>query len=240
MEHLKKRFGVNAVTFGDDVFSLDVKRSEAICDELISRRLGIKWAIATRADRVNPPLLKKMKEAGCDSIAIGVESGNERVLKHIKKGETKEQMTEAVRQIKELGIILNLTFIIGHPTETVEEMHDTFRFARELNPTYAQFHYFTPYPGTPAYIQYGLSYKDFDDGSHFNEVKSNFSKIPDPELKLALKDFYKHYYFSPRYAWNYLRYRLPYMVFNLGEEISLIKDSAKYMLRPQSPVATGW
>ena len=181
-----------------------------------------------------------MKEAGCDSLALGIESGNPRVLAHIKKGETKERRTEAVRDIQAVGFILNLTFIIGHPTETVEEMEDTFRFARELNPTYAQFHYFTPYPGTPTYKEYGLSYRDFDDGSHFNEVKRNFSQVPDKVLKRALKDFYKHYYFSPRYALNYLKYRLPYTVFNLGQEISLIKDSARYMFQPQTPVATGW
>jgi len=240
MAHLKKRFGVNAVAFGDDVFTLDMKHTEAFCDELLSRNLGIKWAIATRADRINFPLLQKMKQAGCDSIALGIESGNPRVLAQVKKGESKERMTEAVRDIKALGFVLNLTFIIGHPTETTEEMLDTFRFARELDPTYAQFHYFTPYPGTPTYKEYGLTYRDFDDGSHFNEVKRNFSQIPDEELKKALKDFYKSYYISPKYALNYLRYRLPYIAFNLGEELSLIRDSMRYMLRPQTPVASGW
>ena len=58
MEHLKKRFGVNAVVFGDDVFTLDMRHTEAFCDELNARSLGIKWAIATRADRVTRPLLK--------------------------------------------------------------------------------------------------------------------------------------------------------------------------------------
>lgn len=240
MEYLKNRFGINAIVFGDDVFTLDMRHTEEFCDELIRRRLGVKWVIATRADRVTLPLLKKMKKAGCDSIALGIESGNSRVLAHVKKAETKERMTQAVRDIQSLGFILNLTFIIGHPTETVEEMRDTFLFARELNATYTQFHYFTPYPGTPTYREYGLTYKDFDDGSHFNEVKRNFSKIPDEELKKALKDFYKDYYFSPRYAMNYLRYRLPYMVFNLSQELSLIKDSVKYMFQPQTPVEAGW
>ncbi len=240
MAYLKERFGVNAIAFGDDVFTLDMKHTEAFCDELIARKLGIKWAIATRADRVTPSLLQKMKRAGCDSLALGIESGNERVLAHIKKGESKERMTEAVRDINSLGFILNLTFIIGHPTETVEEMRDTFRFAKELNATYTQFHYFTPYPGTPTYKEYGLTYRDFDDGSHFNEVKRNFSKIPDEELKKSLKDFYKDYYFSFRFTLNYLRYRLPYTVFNLSQELSLIKNSAKYMFQPQTPVTGGW
>ena len=242
MEHLKNRFGVNAVAFGDDVFTLDMKHTEEFCDELIRRNLGIKWAIATRADRLTLPLLKKMRQAGCDSLALGIESGNPRVLTHIKKAETKERMEQAVREIQSLGFILNLTFIIGHPTETVEEMEDTFRFARGLNATYTQFHYFTPYPGTPTYREYGLTYKDFDDGSHFNEVKTNFSKIQDDRLKTALKDFYKDYYCSPRFALNYLRYRLPYAVFNLSQELSLVNDSAKFMFRPQTqtPVASGW
>jgi len=242
MAHLKDRFGVNAITFGDDVFTLDMRHTEAFCEELIGRNLGIKikWAIATRADRVTPALLQKMKRAGCDSLALGIESGNSRVLAHVKKGETKDRMAEAVRDIQRLGFILNLTFIIGHPTETVEEMHDTFRFARELGATYTQFHYFTPYPGTPTYKEYGLTYRDFDDGSHFNEMKRNFSKIPDDDLKNALKGFYKNYYLSPRFALNYLRYRLPYTVFNLTQELSLIRDSAKYMFRPQSPSAAGW
>jgi radical SAM superfamily enzyme YgiQ (UPF0313 family) len=240
MQYLKERLGVNAVAFGDDVFTLDMQHTETFSDELIARNLGIKWAIATRADRVNFELLKKMKRAGCDSLALGIESGNPRVLAHIRKAETKERMLEAVRDIQKLGFILNLTFIIGHPTETLEEMQDTFRFARELNATYTQFHYFTPYPGTPAYKEYGLTYKDFDDGSHYQEIKKNFSEIPDEELKRALRGFYKSYYFSPRFAVNYVKNRLPYIVFNIGQELSLIRDSAKYMFRPQTPVTSGW
>jgi radical SAM superfamily enzyme YgiQ (UPF0313 family) len=240
MVHLKESFGVNAVAFGDDVFTLDMNHTEAFCDELIARNLGIKWAIATRADRVNFWLLNKMKRAGCDSLALGIESGNSRVLAHIKKAETKERMLEAVRDIQKLRFILNLTFIIGHPTETIEEMRDTFRFARQLNATYTQFHYFTPYPGTPTYKEYGLNYRDFDDSSHYNKVKRNFSQIPDEELSCALTNFYKSYYLSPRFALNYLRNRLPYIVFNMSQEFSLIKDSAKFMFRAQSPVASGW
>ena len=240
MEYLKNRFGVNAVAFGDDVFTLDMEHTEEFCDELIRRNLGIKWAIATRADRMNPPLLKKMKQAGCDSLALGIESGNPRVLAHIKKAETKERMQQAVREIQSLGFILNLTFIIGHPTETTEEMQDTFRFAHELNATYTQFHYFTPYPGTPTYREYGLSYKDFDDGSHYAEIKRNFSKIPDEKLKQAVSRFYRNYYLSPRFTVNYLKNRLPYIAFNLSQELSLIKDSAKFMFQPQTPVTSGW
>lgn len=240
MQFLKNRFGINAVCFADDVFTFDMKRAEALCEELIHRNLGIKWNVATRADRISRPLLAKMKKAGCDSVSLGIESGNERMIKHIQKSETKEQMSQAVRYLKELNIISNLTFIIGLPTETPEEMQDTFDFARQLRPTYAQFHYFTPYPGTPIYREYGLSYKDFDDGSHFNELKNNFSKIPDEVLRKALKDFYKNYYISPRFAWNYFRYKLPSAIFNLREELSLIKDAVKYMFQPQTPVASGW
>lgn len=230
MEYLVNKLGVNAIDFIDEVFTLDMNRAEEICDEIIKRRLKVKWTVATRADRLHKTLLRKMRLAGCSSIAIGVESGSDRILKMIKKGQTKEQIRDAVRSIHDESMSTNLTFIIGHPTETYEEMLETFNFARELMPMFIQLHYLTPYPGTE--IREDNKWRedvDFDEYSHFNICRQNVSNIPDKVLKYAISNFYKKYYFSFLYLLTYLKYRAPYAIFNPGIEYQLIKSFIKYI-----------
>lgn len=71
------------------------------------------------------PLLKKMKRAGCDRLDFGIESGNEEILKIIKKGITKEQAIKAVEMAKKADLKTSSFFILGHPYETVNSIKDT-------------------------------------------------------------------------------------------------------------------
>lgn len=230
MEYLVNKLGVNAIDFIDEVFTFDMKRADEICDEIIKRELKVKWTLATRADRLNKAILKKMRLAGCSSIGIGVESGSERILQMINKGQTKEQIRNAVNDIHNEGISTNLTFIIGHPTETREEMEETFNFAKELRPMFIQFHYLTPYPGTKIREDGGWNEDvSFDKYSHYNICKHNMSNISNEVLKSAIPSFYKKYYFSFSYLLTYLRYRALYVIFNPDLEYQLINNSIKYL-----------
>lgn len=140
----------NRFMFFDETFALDKKRVHDICDLLIKKRLNkkIKWSATTRVDSVDKELLQKMKDAGCDHIEFGVESGNEEVLKKIKKGITIEQAVNAVKIAKDLDLHTEIGFILGHPDETAETAYQTIYLASRLNTNYVQLGIMVPYPGT--------------------------------------------------------------------------------------------
>ena len=85
---------------------------------MIEKKININWDCLTRPDTVNDELLKKMKEAGCTKIDMGVESGSDKILLDTKKSTNKKQILEASKLIKNNKIMLYMFFMIGLPTET--------------------------------------------------------------------------------------------------------------------------
>ncbi len=81
-------------------------------------------------------------------MGIGVESGNERILKIIKKGITLKQVEKVVRTCKKLKLEARTYFILGHPNETFKTAIDTVKFAARLNSNYVVFGIMVPYPKT--------------------------------------------------------------------------------------------
>jgi len=148
IESLKNNYGVGNILFVDDIFTVNQKRAESICDLLIKKRLDITWRCQTRVDCFNLELLKKMKKANCIDISMGVESGNERILEATGKKITKEKARNAFKTIREVGISTSASFIIGLPGDTKETVRETIKFAKELNPNFAIFYAAIPFPGT--------------------------------------------------------------------------------------------
>ncbi len=150
MEHLVTTYSPRLIEFNDETFTANQKRTYEILDEIMRRGLHkrINWKVQTRVDQVNASLLRRMREAGCESIEFGIESGNEEVLRSIKKGITLEQSERAVKMAKRAGLIVYCDFILGHPFETLEKAKETIDFCAKLNPDYASIAIMTPYPGT--------------------------------------------------------------------------------------------
>lgn len=151
IEYIAKNFGAKRIQFTDAAFGLSREITEKICDLIIKKGLSkrIEWDCETRADKLDEKILQKMKKAGCKCIAIGVESGNNRILTEvIKKGETKEQIKKGVKLVKKSGIKLRCFFIFGHYTESEKEMKETIKFALELNPDSLSFGLLVPNPGS--------------------------------------------------------------------------------------------
>jgi len=136
--------------FYDETFTLDKNRAYEICNHIIKRGLNkrINWAATTRVDSVDRDLLLKMKEAGCNHIEFGVESGDQAILEQIQKKITLKQAEDAVAAAKELGFHTEGAFILGHPNETLKTAYKTIDFAARLNPDIAQLGIMVPYPGT--------------------------------------------------------------------------------------------
>ncbi|GBD97952.1 MAG TPA: B12-binding domain-containing radical SAM protein [Nitrospirae bacterium] len=153
IEHAVSHYGGHMISFIDELFLNNDKRTEKVLQLMIETGLSkkIKWAAHTRANIVNPELIDLAKRAGCFSISIGVESGDDEILKAVGKGITVERIKKAVKIIKGAGLALETFFIIGHPNETKETVRKTIDLAAELNPTTIAVGIMVPYPGTRVY-----------------------------------------------------------------------------------------
>lgn len=153
MKHWIKLYGITRFEINDDVFSLNMKRAEAICDLIIKEKLNITFEMynGIRADHVTERLLKKMKDAGCVFISYGCESGNQGIIKNMGKDLDIEKVREAVDLTSKLGVRNSVNFIIGHRGETYATGIETIEFAKSLNTDFVNFYNVIPYPGTELY-----------------------------------------------------------------------------------------
>lgn len=145
--------GYRRFEFCDDTFNISMKRIYEICDlvekeELTDMILGCS---GMQLDRVNRPLLKKMKETGFQSLQFGIESASNEILQSIKKNETMEQMEEGVKIACELGYEVFLFFMIGFPGESLADVQKSFEFSLKYPIVAANFYNIIPYPGTELF-----------------------------------------------------------------------------------------
>ncbi len=145
--------GWNKFDFNDDTFTLDMDRAARICELIQERGLDIQFSLynGIRVDKVGRELLKTMKKAGCRFLAYGCESGNNDVLRVIKKGIQVEDVMNAVNMTEEVGIKHAVNFIIGHPPETYEKTTASIKLAKELKCDFVNFYNLVPYPGTALF-----------------------------------------------------------------------------------------
>jgi anaerobic magnesium-protoporphyrin IX monomethyl ester cyclase len=148
---ISSTYGTRQFTFKDDSFTVNRKRVLEFCDRLIAEKLNISWDCNTRVNLVDEELLKKMKQAGCNSIKVGIETGSERVLKLINKGTTCSQARHAAKLLRKAGIYWTAYFMMGLPSETEEEIYQTLQFMKELKPDFASLSVYEPFPGTDLF-----------------------------------------------------------------------------------------
>lgn len=155
---LAVRLGANAIHFLDDMAFINPHQFREFAKGVEKLRLTNKfyWRGMTRAsiiaDKCSDDDLSILVQSGCWRIAMGVESGDEQMLKRIKKGITTKQVREAVKRLKKTGIAqVKAFFIMGFPEETLDQMENTRRFIMELKQlglTDISLFQFKPYPGT--------------------------------------------------------------------------------------------
>ena len=140
-------YGFHEINIEDDLFTLNHRHVNAICDEIIARGLKFNWSAFARVDTVTPEVLQKLRAAGCTWISYGVESGNQQILDTVKKKITLDMIRRSVKMAKDAGVNVLASFILGLPGETTETMQESLSFAQELD-TYYGFHVLAPFPGT--------------------------------------------------------------------------------------------
>lgn len=206
------QLGIEEILVYDDTFTVDPERVVDICQEIIKRNLKFVWDIRARVDTVNEEMLKLLKQAGCQRIHFGVEAGTEKILKILNKGITLSQAEKAFVLCKKLGIETLGYFMIGSPQETREDVYETMKFARKINPDYVHITILTPYPGTRLYksaleeqVIKSDYWREFSKNPEKGVTTQYWEKELDRKALFELSHkFYKEFYGRPSYIFREL------------------------------------
>lgn len=189
INYLVNEYGVKEISFLDNTFTVYMDRTNKICHLL--KKMNIKWDCESRVDVINYNLLKSMAESGCRGIQYGIESGDNRVLKDIRKSLTVEQIRKVVAMTLESGInTVFCGFIIGHPTDDYNSIDNTFTFAEELIGMGAKIgvKISTPFPGTQLEKEVkAKSYKFLTSKWSFYDLNQPIFEIPTIDSKTLYK-----------------------------------------------------
>ncbi len=143
------------ITFVDDTFTLDRGRVIELCRLLknMKESLHLRWKCSTRVDLVDQELLEKMQEAGCNSIQFGVEAISPKILDSIGKKTTPEQVRNAVKTARDVGMDVVCSFMFPHPEDTEETIRELKQFMIELGKMEVEelLSFTSPFPGTYYY-----------------------------------------------------------------------------------------
>jgi radical SAM superfamily enzyme YgiQ (UPF0313 family) len=208
IKHLIKEYGIEELSIWDETFTAKRERVIEFCNALKKEKINIAWTCGSRVDRVDEELLKIMKKSGCNFIAYGIESGNDKILKSISKGITKEMVRKAIKATKKAKIYVRGFFMIGVCEDTKETIIDTINFAKELDLDLANFCMLVPLPNTLDYekaCQQNNFIKEYWKFRMFPEI--NFINKPiyvpenmtEKELIKLKKRAYRSFYLRPKY-----------------------------------------
>lgn len=209
MKTLRKKYNSREFHFMDPVFTMKHDWVEKFCK--LVEPLKMEWSCQTRADLVNQNILRKMKDAGCFSILYGVESLNAKLLKNIKKGTTPENIRNAVRLTKKVGIETRLSFMFGLPEETPEMARKVIDEIIKIEPDFVQLHSVVSFPGTDlekdiVRKKWGKTLKNVA-VRHYDIVGNPF--VPNAykdrtEVENIRKNAYRRFYLRPKYLLKFL------------------------------------
>jgi anaerobic magnesium-protoporphyrin IX monomethyl ester cyclase len=209
IDFLVKNYGIKEISVSDDCFNFDLPRAKKILDLIASRdyKIKIRFSNGLRADKIDKEFLEKAKKAGCNYIALGVESGSQEILDRIPKGESLETIEKAVKMIKKSGIPVTCFFMLGLLGDTKETMEKTIAFAKKLNPDIASFNIATPYPGTRMWQLIkdsgGQILMDSWDDFHHTASRAFYSfpgMSDNKTIEEMLKKAVGQFYFRPSYV----------------------------------------
>ena len=215
IEQLISDYNARQIMFMDATFPMKKAWVMELCNELIARKINRKiiWGGETRINGVNLDILKMMKAAGCQRLFFGIETGVQKLLNHVKKGFTLEQVEETIKWCKEAGIETVGYFMLGLPGETRELSLQTIEFAKSLDLDFTKFGVTVPYPGTElfdeALAEGTLTSTDWEKYTSFSTMTS-FDPIYVPremtpeELRRVHRQAYRSFYFRPKIVWKQL------------------------------------
>jgi radical SAM superfamily enzyme YgiQ (UPF0313 family) len=193
---------IDTIAFMDDTFTLNKKFVRDFCAEIKRRNLKFWWGCTSRVDTLDEELLQLMKDSGCITIFIGVESADQQMLEKMNKNITVSKTEKAFKLARKVGIRTIASCVIGMPEDTKESMKKTIDFVKSLNPNYALYSLATPYPGTRFYNEtFKKNLIQIKDWSKYTLIDPVLETIDcsSKELRSIQKKAFLKFYLRPRY-----------------------------------------
>jgi radical SAM superfamily enzyme YgiQ (UPF0313 family) len=148
---LKYRYGVDELQIVDDIFNMNSRRMKAICAGLKPLGMHICFPNGLRGDILDDEGVEALVDAGMYQVAVAIETVTPRLQDMVKKRLHLDALLRSVKAMADRGVLVKGFFMLGFPTETVEEMNNTIEFAVKSELAHAMFSLVTPQPGTPLY-----------------------------------------------------------------------------------------
>lgn len=248
IKFLIREYGINGISFRDELYLLNRKHAVELSGQL--KALNIIWMGQGRVDRVDYDLIKYMKECGCISLGFGIESGSQEMLNLMNKGQTVEQIKDAIRICRKLDMDMKVQLVMGYPGENKGTIRETVELFKMVGHPGRRFHLITPLPGSDLYVDLIKKEVIVNEAAYLDELskrESGFSKglplinltqFSDKELyrikldteSIMGKNYRKYLWSHPLEIYRYFRDRLIYkkylyhpewVIFRLVEKISL-------------------
>jgi radical SAM superfamily enzyme YgiQ (UPF0313 family) len=171
-----------------------------------------------------------MRDAGCRLFIVGFESGNEQILKNIKKGLSAKRGLQFVKDCKRAGIKVHADFIIGLPGETRETIRETIQYAKQMDPETLQVSVAHAYPGTEMYDWFKANGVILNSDHMSDELgqqlpMANFPHLPAAEMLDWVHRFYDEYYFRPKPIYRIVKGA----IFKPQERKRLYKEAREFL-----------
>ncbi len=198
--------GFREVHIIDDLFTANMRRAKEVLRAIVDSEIDCPWQLPNgiRVSQVDEEFVSLASQAGCYSIGLGVESGNQELLDNVKKQTTLAEGRRTVKLIQDQGIEVVCFFMLGLTGETEETMQATIDFACELNPDFAKATIMYPLPGTPLFDQLEregrLKTREWSLYSyHYAETVYDHWNLDAETLKSYYHRFYRRFYLRPAY-----------------------------------------
>jgi radical SAM superfamily enzyme YgiQ (UPF0313 family) len=193
LQELRTRYHFRSFMFHDDCLTEDRRWVAEFCARY--REAGFKepFFCQSRADIIvrHPDMVALMAGVGLKGYFIGFESGNDRVLRFLRKGTTRKVNLEAARICKKYGVAIWANYMLGIPTETKEEVLDTVSMMKQIDPDYYSPAFYTPHPGSDLYdycIEHDLSLITSHDSYRRNPTETKIKGQDYEFLRWALEE----------------------------------------------------
>lgn len=198
------KLDVRELFFLDQTFGIPRPRYVELLNAMLECRFRFGWVGFSRADILDPSLLGLMKSAGCHTLILGLESGNQGILDAARKDMTLEEVRRGFQLCREFGLQTVATVLIGLPEETESTFQDTLAFLKRIDPDFASFNVAVPRMGT-GLRKKAIRLKLTGSELEIMDQSGSFVAMPSQVLsrdqisrmrRKAVRDFY----FRPRYV----------------------------------------
>jgi radical SAM superfamily enzyme YgiQ (UPF0313 family) len=201
IKSVRETLDIHDFMFLSDTFTLKEEVILALCEMIRKECSGISWICNSRTDTLTEKMAFAMKEAGCWLVSLGIESGDETILKNIKKGATVADAKKSVNILRKAGIRSIGYYVFGLPGETSETIEKTISFSKELDTDYAYFFPAIPFPGTEYFeIARREGRLLSQDWRRYYQGKSGIISFPDldgSDIVRAIQRAFRTYYLRP-------------------------------------------